>query len=819
MIRNVIDIMIGGFDNGRTPHVQQYDVESREYECRLWRAPGLPYQLAEDALVGVVYRWRRNPGSKEYETKLENRSTVVVKIPQEAMKMDGIVTMQLRLHEGGTVLNGPEIEFVVLRSIEPGDDEGDEPVPLLVALVGQTQEVLTQIRTALENGEFNGKDGAGTVINLVEKYGVDPVYDHKNDCTALINRAIRDAAEEGKRSSAVTLYLPPGRYYTLGTIVVSKSVNLKFDGAIEYQGTDYAIAFSNYSYCKAEIHRIRAPNGSCMKLIADSSAAASPENNKNIVYSSFCFDRLSANEVDGYCIYAETKGTGYIGQNKFVGGKCEGGYTAFKVNNIDCYEYAFGGNLFENIAIEGSFDAGSRFDTGFHFTDFCTNNMLINCNLEESGDGYLKGIVTEGRNSGLKIINSSNFYRSYMSLSPETDGMIISSMRDTNGELLDTFARIVRGEPVLERHDRTKYLLEHEGEYDMATKIVIYEDTEHRKDYSEIGYIQYNDEYSNFIVGGNCTGIRLSKKYGHVNGINDFTVAFEKDNIGAFPIKDFEGNEIDYVVPQTAGIIVHFKWRFEAFETGRVSKWTYSYEFTNLEQLQNSLSASDNTTFATAILNTVEGGSISDAGGGKAASVVTTFSPALENGALAPSADGGLFANPLTLKLNVNEKEYTSILPAGVYQGTYDWVTGEIESTAYKVNASDYSEGAVTGTTSSGLKYIQLQAATELLSMVACNRYTVIDSAVDKNIRIRSSGIYIYDSGIDFDNIDATLSGLEFLISKADETLHASPKAIFLKAGENTVTVGNGEVAEITYGVDTKAYIDSVIGAAITASH
>lgn len=657
----------------------------------------------------------------------------------------------------------------------------------------------------------------GTVINLVEKYGVDPVYDPQNnhvvDCTALINQAIQDAKEEGKRSSATTLYLPPGRYYTLGTIVVNKSVNLKFDGAIEYQGTDYAIEISNYNYCKAEIHRIRALNGSCIKLIADSSAAASPEDNKNIVYSSFCFDRLSANEVDGYCIYAETKGNGYINQNKFIGGQCNDGHTAFKFDNVDSYEHAFGGNLFETVAIEGGFD------TGFHFTDYSTNNMLFSCNLEESGDGYQKGIVTEGRNFGLKIINSSNFFRSYMRLSSETSGMIISSMRDTNGELLDTFARIVRGEPVLERHDRTKSLLSHEGEYDMVTKTVEYEDEEFRTGYSEVGYIQYNDEYSNFIVGGNCTGIRLSKKYGDVNGINDFTVVFEKDNIGAFPIKDFEGNEIDYVVPQTSGVIVHFKWRFEAFATGRVSKWTYSYEFANLEQLQNSLSASDNTTFASAILNTVEGGSISDAGGGKAASIITAFSPTLENGTLAPAADGGLFADPLTLKLNVNEKEYTSVLPAGVYQGTYDWATGEITSTAYKVNASDYSEGAVTGTTSSGIKYIQLQAATELLSMVVCNRYTVIDSAVDKNIRVRSSGIYIYDNDIDLDNIDTTLSGLEFLISKATETVYASPKAIFLKAGENTVTVGNGEVTEITYGIDTKAYIDSVIGAAIAASY
>lgn len=223
MIRNVIDIMIGGFDNGRTPHVQQYDIESREYECRLWKAQGKPYQLNPDAIVGVVFRWRRNPGSKEYETKIENSSTVVVRVPKEAMEMDGFVLMQLKIHDGEELLNGPEIAFAVRRSIKPGDKETDEPVVLLVALVGQTQEMLTAIRTALENGDFNGKDGfspevkltrveGGVRIDVVNKNTTysEMIHDAKNDESGNISeeelaKAIEDYFAENPVEAVQTI--------------------------------------------------------------------------------------------------------------------------------------------------------------------------------------------------------------------------------------------------------------------------------------------------------------------------------------------------------------------------------------------------------------------------------------------------------------------------------------------------------------------------------------------------------------------------------------------------------------------------------------
>lgn len=166
MIRNTIDVWIGGFDNGRTPAVQQNDINSRIYVCRLWRRFGVPYVLADGARVGVLYRWRRRLGSSEYEAKIIDQSTVEIKVPKEAMRLEGIVTMQLVLHENDEVLHGPEVTFGVLRSIEPDEHESEEPAMMLMALVNEGNALVSQIRDALEKGEFNGKDGTSPVVTL-----------------------------------------------------------------------------------------------------------------------------------------------------------------------------------------------------------------------------------------------------------------------------------------------------------------------------------------------------------------------------------------------------------------------------------------------------------------------------------------------------------------------------------------------------------------------------------------------------------------------------------------------------------------------------
>lgn len=646
----------------------------------------------------------------------------------------------------------------------------------------------------------------GTVINLVEKYGITPILNPDDEleqpeyeCSALINQAIQDATEEGKKTSGDTLYLPPGRYYTTGTIIVNKSVNLKFDGSIEYRGTDYAIEFSNYNYCKAEINRIRTSTGSCIKLSSDSTVG-----NGHITYSTFKFNRLSANSNNGYCIYAETKGNGYINVNKFIGGNCLDGYTAFKINNTDSYVYAFGNNTFESIALEGGFD------TGFHFTNYCTNNLLLNCNLEESGDGYLKSIVTEGYNKGLKIIGNSMIYRSYMELSSETSGMAIGTMRDKVGNLIDTYARIVRGELVLEKQDRTK-ILSNTGEYDMATTAVYYEDDGERLNYSEIGLIQFNNEYNNFVVAESCTGIRLSKKYGHVNGINDFTIVFNKNTSGDFTIKDYEGNRIDYIPPCKAGIISRFKWSLT--ETGE-SGWTYTYEFPNMDEIKNCY-ISDSFPLITTTNNIINSGKKA-----KISSLKTSFA--------IPS--NGLYKG--SIDIYVNDTPYVFILPENAHEGEYDVCTGAITYRIYdkstindfigEMTIEDFVADIEMGINSSGIKYINIPSTlvSSSSNIWASNLYSVGETIANKTIRPRSSGIYIYDNDFSFtaedldnENFDKTnclkniikynLQKLEcFYDTKSSDIITSVPAGnIILESGENIITIeeGQGTINEITY--------------------
>lgn len=159
MIRNTIDIMLGGCDTGSTPSVQQYDAKSRVYVCRLWKAPGVRYCMGKTAKVGAVFRWRRSGGGHEYDTEIENENTVAVTVPGEAVKLDGLVEFQLKIYENGGVLHGPVISFAAMRSLQSSETEEDEPAPLLVALVNQTQELIADIEEKLENGEFNGEPG------------------------------------------------------------------------------------------------------------------------------------------------------------------------------------------------------------------------------------------------------------------------------------------------------------------------------------------------------------------------------------------------------------------------------------------------------------------------------------------------------------------------------------------------------------------------------------------------------------------------------------------------------------------------------------
>lgn len=221
--------------------------------------------------------------------------------------------------------------------------------------------------------------------------------------------------------------------------------------------------------------------------------------------------------------------------------------------------------------------------------------------------------------------------------------------------------------------------------------------------------------------------------------------------------------------------------------------------------------------YAPAIEVTTEGNAIADAAGGHAFAAVAILKPKTADGSFAPAYDGGLFAEHGTIGLTVNGTAYSRTLPPGVYAGTYDWVTGQLVSNAYKLSAAGYTV-LTSGTNSSGLNYVQIETP-DLTAMLACNRYTRNDEApyADKSIRVRSNSIYIYDSSIDLDNPSAILDGLEFMLPlDAPATYELEPQAIALVKGANIVSADTGDTS-VTYGIDTKTYIDNKFAELSTA--
>lgn len=208
--------------------------------------------------------------------------------------------------------------------------------------------------------------------------------------------------------------------------------------------------------------------------------------------------------------------------------------------------------------------------------------------------------------------------------------------------------------------------------------------------------------------------------------------------------------------------------------------------------------------FAPAILSTAQGSAITDSVDGWATSLKTDLPPLSENGEFIPHS---------SIELSVNGKPFTAALPSGVYAGHFDWVTGELVSTAEPVGVLEMSGFQLmeTGTSSTGLKYIRITAF-GLNGAIACNRYVRDEETpyADKSFRIRYETIYLYDNDFDLDNPQAALEGLKFMIPLASPVSHLLPgQKVLLKAGENHFS----PQAAVTYPVDTKTYIDQKFAA------
>lgn len=218
--------------------------------------------------------------------------------------------------------------------------------------------------------------------------------------------------------------------------------------------------------------------------------------------------------------------------------------------------------------------------------------------------------------------------------------------------------------------------------------------------------------------------------------------------------------------------------------------------------------------FAPVIEVTSEGEAISDAVGGGASFVVATLNPKLDNGTLAPNPEGGAFVPWSEGKLNVNGTEITAQIPGEPYIGSYDWVSGRTDIVGVSVVKSDELElTGAQGTTSQGVKYVRFRKtnSSALANAIASNRYEIIqDGQADKAIRLVASGqLYLYDNDIDLENPAAILMGLELLVpDNTSEVYYGEGNGIAINKGSNTITSDSGDV-NVTYGVDTKTYIDN----------
>ena len=427
----------------------------------------------------------------------------------------------------------------------------------VIAATYETKANVESKLGAVNEQIVNLENGTATVINLKEKYNLDNTG--SADCSTLINQAIAEASKDD------TLYLPNGTYRLNSTVTVNKSINLQFEGVVKYYGTDFAFLIKNFNHSTAKFNEIRASSGSCIKLYSNWTGESN-----FIQYSHFIFQKLvakqkSAGGTDSYCILAQSENGGWINENRFTGGKMESGHYGFYT---DCGDHDnFNGNLFDSCAAEGETDDASKsLGVGFYLANGCRNNMLFRCRHSESFEKFL---VTVGLCYGLKIISTSAFDMSQNIVSENTTGFVMASLPVQSGARCETKATFVRGTLVCENHDNTKYLsTAPAGVFDMTN------------------LLSYAEEYNNFVVGGNCSGIKLNKKYGYIDGINEFYVRFPNAGTATFQITDWDGNVLNYVPPKTANSVVKFNW---FSETG----WQYSYDFSNADQVKDLVNITD----------------------------------------------------------------------------------------------------------------------------------------------------------------------------------------------------------------------------------
>lgn len=206
---------------------------------------------------------------------------------------------------------------------------------------------------------------------------------------------------------------------------------------------------------------------------------------------------------------------------------------------------------------------------------------------------------------------------------------------------------------------------------------------------------------------------------------------------------------------------------------------------------------------------------------GSPISVITQIVPKLENGDIAPSYDGGLFAPTTSLSLTVNDIEHSAtFVETNIHGGQFNWTTGFGDKNYYVVRKATEFDIISSGVNSLGVNYIRLRVPVEKV-FVVCNRYVHRPNGPWEDQVIRkdagSTSIFIYDNNIDLENLNAILETVEFVFDEPPEGLLGEliiPETItnndFTLLEENN-TISSIFDTEFTYYVDTKRYIQNKI--------
>lgn len=330
------------------------------------------------------------------------------------------------------------------------------------------------------------------------------VGDGKTDDTNAVQQAINYSIKNSID------FVGEKNYKTTSTILIKDSMwgigRIYFIGDISYSGNECAVRIQKCSYTSIYLCGVYAKNGNGIEFYSNQDYCRYVElrfcnisvKNKAIVFT------LMDNSV------------GFLNENRIYGGQISGGVYGIYA---DAKKSAtrIESNKFYNIGIEGS----KKISYGFYFVDDVYYTSIIN---PRYGEGFDKLIKTVGHIPYIQFIGNNNLNLNIVDFSSETYGHIISPIKSTNGEYIDTSARIYSGIVIPTKCSRYINL------------------NDENVDWSVGDYIA--NTYNFVLVNDKVKSIKLPPTFGNRFGLNQFIMFFSRDASTELTIYDSEGNVI-----------------------------------------------------------------------------------------------------------------------------------------------------------------------------------------------------------------------------------------------------------------------------------